>query len=227
MKNLKYMTFILLSFFLLQATVLAGPVAIVVKARGNVQMVFGSSSKKMIVKTGTRLYSGSKIITQNHSFAAIKFLDDGSLVRIRPNSTCTVEAKRQKSSFFKNLFLEVGTIFSQIVKQKGVFRITTPTSVASVKGTAFWTKQEFKGGTYYYGEEGVVELSNKKGWALLRSGETGYVSSPNSRPVVRKSKKGEKPELDEDKTTIDEFELHFQNPKGESKSLRFKVKKQK
>ncbi len=227
MKKLKYMTFTLLSFFLLQATVLAGPVAIVVKARGNVQMVFGSSSKKMSVKAGTRLYSGSKIITQNHSFAAIKFLDDGSLVRIRPNSTCTVEAKRQKNSFFKNLFLEVGTIFSQIVKQKGVFRITTPTSVASVKGTAFWTKQEFKGGTYYYGEEGVVELSNKKGWALLRSGETGYVSSPNSRPVVRKTKKGEKPKLGEDKTTIDEFELHFQNQKGESKSLRFKVKKQK
>jgi hypothetical protein len=227
MKKLKYMTFTLLSFFLLQATVLAGPVAIVVKARGNVQMVFGSSSKKMSVKAGTRLYSGSKIITQNHSFAAIKFLDDGSLVRIRPNSTCTVEAKRQKNSFFKNLFLEVGTIFSQIVKQKGVFRITTPTSVASVKGTAFWTKQEFKGGTYYYGEEGVVELSNKKGWALLRSGETGYVSSPNSRPVERKTKKGEKPKLGEDKTTIDEFELHFQNQKGESKSLRFKVKKQK
>ncbi len=227
MKKLKYIILTLLSLFFLQATVLAGPVAIVVKARGTVQMVFGSSPKKMTVRAGTRLYSGSKIITQNRSFAAIKFLDDGSLVRIRPNSTCTVEAKRQKSSFFKNIFLEVGTLFSQIVKQKGVFRITTPTSVASVKGTAFWTKQEFKGGTYYYGEEGVVELSNKKGWALLRSGETGYVSSPNSRPVVRKSKKGEKPELDEDKTTIDEFELQFQNQKGESKSLRFKVKKQK
>lgn len=227
MKRFTYISLILLVLFLFTAALQAGPVAIVVKARGNVHMVFGSSSKKIAVKTGTRLYSGSKIITQSRSFAAIKFLDDGSLVRIRPNSSCTVEAKKQKSSFFKNLFLEVGTIFSQIVKQKGVFRITTPTSVASVKGTAFWTKQEFKGGTYYYGEEGVVELSNKKGWALLRAGETGYVSSPNSRPVVRKSKKGEKPNMEEDKTTIDEFELQFQDQKGATKTLRFKVKKQK
>ena len=223
----KYMITALLLLFVLQTSALAKSVAVVINARGNVRMVLGNSTKRVMVKVGTPLYSGTKIITKDRSFAAIRFIDDGSMVRIRPNSTCTVEAKQQKSSFFKSLFLEVGTIFSQITKQKGVFRITTPTSVASVKGTAFWTKQEFKGGTYYFGEEGVVELSNKKGFALLRAGETGYVSSPNSRPIVRKTKKGEKPVFGEDKTSVDEFELRFQNPKGETKSLRFKVKKQK
>ena len=190
--KIRHLFISVLTFILFSTFVQAEPIAIVLKARGKVTMTHAVSGKISSVKTGTRLYAGSKIVTKSKSFAAIKFIDDGSLVRIRPNSTCTVEGKRQKSGFFKNLFLEVGTIFSQVVQQKGVFRITTPTSVASVKGTAFWTKQEFKGGTYYFGEEGVVEISNKKGAALLRKGETGYVSSPNSRPVVRKTKKGEK-----------------------------------
>ncbi len=204
----------------------AEPIAVIVKARGKVS-VTSSSGKKITARIGTRLYPGTKIITKKKSFAAIRFIDDGSLVRIRSNSTCTVEGKREKSGFFKNLFLEAGTLFSKIVKQKSIFRITTPTSVASVKGTAFWVKQEFKGGTYYFGEEGVVEISNKKGWALLRKGETGYVSSPASRPIVRKTKKGEKPEHKDSKTSIDDLEIEFKNQKGDVKSLKFKVKKSK
>lgn len=223
----KYMFILILSFLFIQASLIADPIAVVIKARGNVSLNDVKTGKTLTIKTGTKLYAGSKITTKDKSFAAIKFIDDGSLVRIRPNSTCTVEGKREKSGFFKNLFLEVGTIFSQIVEQKGVFRITTPTSVASVKGTKWWTKQEFKGGTYYYGEGGVVEISNKKGWALLRKGETGYVSSQNSRPIVRKTKAGEKPELEEDKVTIDELEFDFRNKEGDTKSLKFNVKKNK
>ncbi len=204
----------------------AEPIAVVIKTRGKVT-VTSNNGKKLKARVGTRLYPGTKITTKKKSFAAIRFIDDGSLVRIRSNSTCTVEGKREKSGFFKNLFLEAGTLFSKIVKQKSIFRITTPTSVASVKGTAFWVKQEFKGGTYYFGEEGVVEISNKKGWALLRKGETGYVSSPSSRPIVRKTKKGEKPERKDSKTTIDELEIDFKNQKGDVKSLKFKVKKEK
>ena len=222
-KNI-FILFLLSLLFLSFAT--AEPIAVIIKARGKVS-VTTKSGKKLEVRVGTRLYPGSKIVTKRKSFAAIRFIDDGSLVRIRSNSTCTVEGKREKSGFFKNLFLEAGTLFSQIMKQKSIFRITTPTSVASVKGTAFWVKQEFKGGTYYFGEEGIVEISNKKGWALLRKGETGYVSSPSSRPIVRKTKKGEKPEREDSKTTIDDLEIEFKNQKGDVKSLKFKVKKSK
>lgn len=225
MKN-KYMPLLIAAFLFVSSLAVAEPMAIIIKARGKVTVFNAETKKTITVRKGTRLYAGSKIITKDKSFAAFRF-NDGSLVRVRPNSTCTIEGKRQKSGWFKNLFLEVGTVFSQIVKQKGVFQITTPTSVASVKGTAFWVKQEFKGGTYYFGEEGVVEISNKKGWALLRKGETGYVSSKNSRPIVRATKKGEKPELDESKSSIDDLEFEFINNQGDSKTLRFKVKKSK
>lgn len=220
----KYMPLLIAAFLFISSIAVAEPIAIIIHARGNVTTYDAKTKKTISIRRGTKLYAGSKIVTKDKGFASVRFTD-GSLVRVRPNSTCTIEGKREKSGWFKNLFVEVGTVFSQIVKQRGAFQITTPTSVASVKGTAFWTKQEFKGGTYYFGEDGVVELSNEKGWALLRKGETGYVSSKNSRPIVRATKKGEKPELEEGKGSIDDLEFEFKNNQGDSKTLRFKVKK--
>ena len=100
--------------------------------------------------------------------------------------------------------MEVGTIFAKITKQKSGFQVTTPTSVASVKGTSLWAKQLFKAGTYYYGEEGgPTEVSNKAGSALFKEEETCYVESENHKPIVRKTKPGEKPNFgDEDSIDI-------------------------
>lgn len=202
----------------------ATPIGIVKKAKGAVSIKSAETGKTSTLKRGGRLYSGDKIITGKKSYAAVKFIDDGSLIRIRPNSTCTINGKKEKNSIAKNIYVEVGTIFSKITRQKSHFRVSTPTSVASVKGTAFWTKQEFKGGTYYFGEEGMFEISNKAGAALVKGGETGYVSGPNSKPIVRKTKPGEKPTFGEDEEQIDDFEFEFKNSEGDTKNLKFKVK---
>ena len=97
--------------------------------------------------------------------------------------------------------------------------------MASVKGTRFWTVQEFKGKTMYFGEEGVVELANDSGVALLHSGETGIVTSKSSKPLVRKTKAGGKPDFKEDGDAPDEFEMEFEDANGNRKVLKFKVKK--
>lgn len=205
----------------------ASPIAVVVKARGTAMLENPGTKKQVHIRRGTRIYDGSKIRTKAKSFVAIKFTDDGSLVRIRPNSSCTINGKREQASVAKNIFIEVGMLFSKVFKQKSPFRISTPTSVASVKGTAFWVKQLFKAGTYYYGEEGVVEVSNQRGSALLKGGETGYVASSNSKPVVRRSRQGEKPLLEDEEMHIDEFDFEFENEDGQIKNLRFKVKTKK
>jgi len=226
MKIMRLNIVVLTAMLLLQTAFAANPVAVVIRAKGKVLMI-KQDKKQVSVKPGTRIYSGSKIVTKTKSFAAIKFIDDGSLVRVRQNSSCKVEGKKEKNSFFKNIFLEVGTIFSKITRQKGSFRVTTPTSVASVKGTAFWSKQKFKGATTYFGEEGIVEIENKKGVARLGAGETGIVASINSKPIVRRTRPGEKPVFDEDKSDVNEFEFDFDNDDGQKKSLRFKIKTQK
>jgi len=223
MKSLRFISILLVSLLFIQNVFAQDPVAVVIKAKGDVKLV-QKDKKDAKVRPGTRVYSGSKIITKRKSFAAIKFIDDGSLVRIRQNSSCTVEGKKEKKSLLKNLFLEVGTIFSKITRQKGQFRVTTPTSVASVKGTAFWTLQEFKGATTYFGEEGTVEIKNDKGVALLGPNQTGIVRSKNSKPIVERTKAGQKPVLDAAKMKLDEFEIEFEDDKGRKKDLKFKIK---
>jgi len=227
MKLLKFLVAIMLTALLAQSVYAAGPIAIVLKAKGPVTIKNAVSGKSVKARRGSRLRNGDKIKTGRKGRVAIKFIDDASLVRIRPNSSCTINAKKEKNSVAKNVFVEVGTIFSRITKQRSRFRVTTPTSVASVKGTQFWTVQKFNGGTMYFGEKGVVEISNDAGIALLKAGETGRVDSKNSKPIVRKSKKGEKPTFESEGDAPDEFEFDFEDSKGNQKIMKFKVNKSK
>lgn len=203
------------------------PIAVIIKARGKVFLVDGNSKKGTPIKRGQRILPGQSILTKKKSFVIIKFIDNGSIVRVQANSYCRFDGKRQNRTLTKKLFLQVGTIFSKVFKNKGGFSVTTPTSVASVKGTAFWTKQKFKGPTYYFGEEGVVEISNGLGVALLKAGMTGIVNSPRSKPIVRKTRKGEAPKLEGSNRSLDEFDLEFEDSNGNTKSLKFKLQKTK
>ena len=230
MRNKHFIGVLLVTLFLISfGNTAVEPVAVVIKARGRVFLVHakGGRKKGKPVKRGQRILPGQSIFTKAKSFAIVRFIDNGGVVRIQSNSLCRFDGKRVKRNLAKNIYLEVGTVFSKIFKNKGGFRVSTPTSVASVKGTAFWTKQKFKGPTYYFGEEGVVEISNASGVALLKAGMTGYVLSPNSKPIVRKTRKGEKPVLESEDQSLDEFDLEFEDANGNTKSLKFKIRKNK
>ena len=214
---------VLLSISLMQAAV--EPVAVVIKARGKVFLLQKGSKKGRPVKRGSRILPGQSIFTKAKSFAIVRFVDNGGVVRIQAKSLCRFDGKRVKRNLAKNVYLKVGTIFSKIFRNKGGFKVTTPTSVASVKGTAFWTKQILKGSTYYYGEEGVVEIANANGVALLKAGMTGFVRSAGAKPIVRKTRKGEKPVLESAEQSLDEFDLEFEDANGNIKSLKFKIRK--
>ncbi len=204
-------------------------IAIVLKSKGKVSVVNAKTKKTKKAKRGFKLYSGDKIITGSNGIAAIKFIDDGSMVRIRKNSTCVIQGKLQKDrkTVAKNVYVEVGTIFSKITKQRSLFRVSTPTSVASVKGTMFWTMQEKNGGaTYFYGEEGIVEIVTKGGSALLKKGQTCYVKNKNAKPIITKTKAGEGPGGGES-GSIDDFDIEFMNEKGQKLNLKFKVEPKK
>jgi hypothetical protein len=222
MKNVKILFSILLIVIFTSALLAADPVAVVIKSKGEVTIKNVTSGKSVTAKRGTRLNDGDKISTGKNGRVAVKFIDDNSLLRIRTNSTCTINSKKEGGSVAKNIFVEVGTIFSKITRQKSSFSVTTPTSVASVKGTIFWTVQKFKGSTQFFGEEGTVEVSNDAGSALMKKGETATVTSKNSKPIVTKTKPGEGPTLDE-ADAPDEFEFEFEDASGNKKLLKFKT----
>jgi len=222
MKRFKILFTILLIAIFTGTLLAQGPAAVIIKAKGDITIKNAASGKSINAKRGTRLSNGDKISTGKKGSLALKFLDDNSLLRVRSNSTCTINSKKEKNSVTKNIFVEVGTIFSRITSQKSSFSVTTPTSVASVKGTIFWTVQKFKGSTQYFGEEGTVEVSSDAGSALMKKGETATVTSKNSKPIVTKTKSGEGPSLG-DTDAPDEFEFEFEDESGNKKLLKFKT----
>ena len=121
--------------------------------------------------------------------------------------------------------MEAGTLFARVTRQKGKFQVSTPTSVASVKGTKFIVDQIFDGGTFYYGEEGVIGVSNDAGSVDVHANETGFVKDRNTLPTVEPTKPGGRPTLDEGEGEIDNFELEFENEEGERKILNFGAQK--
>jgi len=216
----------IISVLLLYSLVFAAkPIAVTIKSKGKVDVYQSGKTSNTDLKKGARLNDGDKIVTGTKSYAAVRFIDDGSLVRVRANSSCTIKGKEENNEILKNVYLEVGTVFAKISKQKGKFQVTTPTSVASVKGTQFISDHRGAKGTYYFGEEGTVEVSNDAGSALLKPGETAFVANSKTAPVVRKTVEGEKPGFDEDYGSEDEFEFEFENEAGEKKLLKFKAKK--
>jgi len=205
-------------------SIAAETIAVVLKVKGKVSITRGTQASNITLKRGFRLEDGDKLVTDNNSYTAVRFIDDASLLRIRANSTCTIKGTKDKNQVIKNVYLEVGTILAKVTQQRGKFEISTPTSVASVKGTEWITEQRIRGGTFYYGLEGVIEVTSEGGAALVHEDETGYVASSSSAPVVQPTKDGTVPSFDEGiEDGTDFFEFEFENDEGQKKLLEFKA----
>jgi len=226
MRSKKYMLLIMIISVLVFSSLstAAETIAVVLKVKGKVSITRGGQATSLTLKRGSRLQDGDKLKTDKGSYAALRFIDDASLLRIRANSTCTIKGKKEKNQVIKNVALEVGTILAKVTKQRGKFEISTPTSVASVKGTEWITEQRYNGGTFYYGLEGTFEITNAAGTALVREGETGYVANDETAPIVQPTKDGTVPTFDDDlEGGADFFEFEFENDEGQKKLLEFKA----
>lgn len=198
-------------------------VAVVVKSRGDVDITPNQKVKSVDAKKGYVLQHKDKLKTAKGAFCAIKFLDDKSLLRIKENSSCIIEGTRKKSTIEKNIFVEIGTFFASIFKQKTTFQVTTPTSVASVKGTKFWTIQnKITSETKYVCIEGVLEVENKAGKVLVRAGQTGIVQSKTRLPIVRLTDSGDIPD-EEESSSEKSLDFEFNDSNGQKKVLRLQI----
>jgi len=233
MKSKTTFTILLITLFFVLSVpgFTADNIALVLKVKGKVYIVRGEDTANTLKpKRCFKLQDGDKILTDAKSYAAVRYIDDASTIRIRANSTCYIRGKKEKNEILKNVYLEVGTILARVTQQKGRFEVSTPTSVASVKGTQWISEQkpltgQFKGLTRHYGLEGIVEISNEGGTALLHTGETAEVLSKSTAPVIRKTVPGEIPDFDELDETEDLFEFEFQNDDGQRKILKMKFSK--
>ncbi|MBM4175934.1 MAG: FecR domain-containing protein [Ignavibacteria bacterium] len=84
----------------------------------------------------TQLETSDVLRTGEKSLAIVRFLD-GSNLRIREKTTITIYADKKPNGLSKNTRIDAGKMRFETVKQKedDEFLITTPTAVASIRGT--------------------------------------------------------------------------------------------
>lgn len=164
------------------------PVATVFKPVGTVEIkTEGQDWKK--ATSGAPLSAGDIVRTQENSFAIVKFLEN-SVIRVQEKSEVTVSGTIAKGEFSKNVRLERGEVGFQVKKRPNEkFEFSTPTSVASIRGT---------GGLLIAGQDsndvlilgsGVIDFLNRISNAIqkVKAGQTVYSMADGSVKVQQSS----------------------------------------
>lgn len=110
------------------------PVAILMKAVKDVTFKKENADWQN-AKIGLTLITGDEIKTGDKSLALIKFTDN-SVLRVREKSTVKIYADKKDKAISKNTYIDKGTVGFKVTKQENEeFQFTTPTMVASIRGT--------------------------------------------------------------------------------------------
>ena len=111
-------------------------VAIAIKTKGNVSILFKGLNTAQVLKPGTPLSDQDRITTGKNGYIALMYLDDKTVVKMLGNSDMTIMGDRSGKKINKSLDIKYGRVAANVKPQKGKeFIVSTPTSVASVKGT--------------------------------------------------------------------------------------------
>jgi hypothetical protein len=111
------------------------PVALVKKIIKDVTFKKSSESDWDVAKTGTPLLDGGQVKTGTKSLALVLFTE-GSLLRVRENSILNIYGSKEGNKVSRNTVIAKGTLGFDVKKQgDDEFKFTTPTAVASIRGT--------------------------------------------------------------------------------------------
>ena len=173
------------------------------------------------LKPGTVLSDGDKIRTGNSGFAAIIFIDDKSILKLKANSEATITGQRTSASISKKINMDSGPVRATITKQNVDFVIQTPTSVASVKGTDFWLLSDPISGDEVIGLDGVVNLvNNETGEEVdVTEGNSG-ISNPDGSVGIEETDPNSIPDdPSDDQEGPSQIRIYLDGPNGEQKTI--------
>lgn len=134
-------------------------------------------SKALKFKTGQILNNEDILKTGGQSFAAYKFVDASSTVKVFANSVVKIKANKDGKKLSKTVSVSKGNVYSSVKKNTGTYRVDTPGTVASVKGTGFLTGVSATEGTKYIVVEGSIEIEIKAtgGRQTLKAGKSATI----------------------------------------------------
>jgi hypothetical protein len=159
--------------------------------------------------------------------ATLIFTDDKSLMKIRSNSTVTIQGERQGRAISKRLSMGIGEMWAKIRKGGGGYRMETPSGVAAVKGTEFYLLVAEDGSSTAIVLEGLLEMFNEIGRALVEAGYTGTMSKGSTPQTVQTT---QQPDWGGEDVDIEEGEeggikIEFEDEDGNKKYLLIKYGK--
>ncbi len=195
----------------------AKEIAVVIKVKGEAFVKHGTSSWEAL-KNGRRLNSDDVIKTGKDALVAIVFTDDKSMLKIRANSQFQLKGERKEKGVTKKLLIMVGQVWSKINPKGGGYQMVTPSGVAAVRGTEFYSIIE-SGKTIIIGISGVVELKNKLGAILVTANKTGTMEKGKA-PVLSDTK-GFEPWADTDDVS-QSLDIEFEDENGVKKKLKIR-----
>lgn len=136
-----------------------------------------------VAQLGDRLRNGDMVLTSASTRAALRFTDDGSILRINPGSQVRLTTGDERGMVVRTLQLEFGEVWARVNRRNGTeFRIQTPAGVAAVKGTEFLVRIDSAGETTVITLEGVVEFFNEAGRTDVRAGQRASAGSQSDAP---------------------------------------------
>lgn len=203
------------------------PIGVIAKSSGTTfHKKFNADDYSPNAVMGTQLKNHDWIKTDDNGFVAIFFLDDKSQLKVKGNSEMEILAAVERGKISKTISLDYGTVKASVNKQKGEFRIATPTSVASVKGTEWWVESDENGDVFIV-MAGVVEVENLISGTVQNVGEDETAtSSPDGTVDVEETNDDDIPEDPEDDDDVDDtgsaiHELRIRMVNEESNSEKF------
>ena len=172
---------------------------------------------------GQTLASGDMLRTGPGALAIIKFKDN-SLVRLREKSELTVTGKQTGNSLSKSVEITTGVVGFNVQKQRAgeEFRFTSPTSVASIRGTSGMLNST-PGADTLTVTEGTVLLSNKRSSRTVdvSSGFTGISNGDGTlrvRPSTPKEQRSALEALRDDQRK--RLDIELRDPQGKTNRLK-------
>ncbi len=127
--------------------------------RGRVEMF--RQNRQVRFRAGEMLQHEDQIRTGNDSYAAYRFIDGSSQVRIFANSNVRIRAAVSNGTLAKNTTVTRGRVHSNVSRNTGSYRVETATTVASVRGTEFLTDVDEEDNSRFIVVDGTVAVTIK------------------------------------------------------------------
>ncbi|MFC1559092.1 FecR domain-containing protein [Gemmatimonadota bacterium] len=184
---------------------------------------------------GDVLNHGDALYTSDNTRAAIRFTDDGSIMRMNGGCELQIRAEGERTAMRKTLTVEFGELWARINRRENAeYRIETPTAVAAVKGTEFYVRVDSDGATTIITIDGVLDFFNDVGTVEIPAGFTGTISDAAVAPEVTQTDPeevttfralGTEEDVTEEEEEMIEIEIPFMDEDGNMKTMVITVPK--